>query len=386
MQRSCLFLIFFSTAAFRIEGLKLLVDDAVVEDDDETWESDILFSYTPKKGKCSFEEPVPDAMTDGAKYYDASGGGTGADGGLSITADCAGSAKEVAKYCTPLGTDTKYYQKVANVITNKASYTLAKFVHYMAKLASMNNADAAVTPKVVSMEIKKDKTAATFFKLNANGFSASADYLCYTSGGISWAKNDPKVQNIRGEEFEIMATGTFSLLSLTLSQQSVLEASATIDRAGSRCGATYIQNISLSGQWVKDTGVSSIQVKAEAAVPKVQALQINFNGDWQSATMKSPYTAVTKSSAKEIILQLNKIKVLVSVDSHRIYEAGTKTRRFANFLNVNFNGLQSLGGFSVGGLLGTDSHDSVTQPPLECESTQLTESEKTHMFSEARIA
>merc|ERR550537_1722958 len=127
------------------------------------------------------------------------------------------------------------------------------------------------------------------------------------------------VQNIRGEKFEIMATGTFSLLSLsTDSRQPVLEASATIDRAGTRCGATYIQNLTLSGQWVEDIGVPSIQVKAEAAVPKLKALQINFAGEWQPASSKSSYNAVKESSAKKIVLQFNKLKVLVSVDSHRI--------------------------------------------------------------------
>merc|ERR550537_309139 len=118
------------------------------------------------------------------------------------------------------------------------------------------------------------------------------------------------VQNIRGEKFEIMATGTFSLLSLsTDSRQPVLEASATIDRAGTRCGATYIQNLTLSGQWVEDIGVPRIQVKAEAAVAKAKALQIKFDDQWQSTTtpksslsgcfFKEPcYAAVQESTAK----------------------------------------------------------------------------------------
>merc|ERR1719156_102628 len=123
--------------------------------------------------------------------------------------------------------------------------------------------------------------------------------FCYTTAGITWAKNDPKVKNMDGEEFEIMATGTFSLLSLKArSQRTVFEASATIDRAGTRCGATYIQNITLSGQWVEDIGVQHIQVMAAAFVSKAKALQVNFDGEWKPAASHWSYDAVQAANAK----------------------------------------------------------------------------------------
>merc|ERR1719240_237902 len=181
-----------------------------------------------------------------------------------------------------------------------------------------------------------------------------------------------------GQEFEIMATGTFSLLTIKKPKSETLfEASTFIDRAGTRCGATYIQNMTLSGQWVEDVGVPSIRIKAEPAVPKLQALQLNFGGEWQSAAskslkmLKSSYDAVQEASAKKIVLKLSTLTVSVSVDSHAIREAGTKTKRYANFLNVNFGGISSLVGLSVGGLLGRDSHEDAVELPQGCESTRL---------------
>jgi len=261
------------------------------------------------------------------------------------------------------------------------------------KLAVTNAMSAAAegskTQRIKSyeLEVKFDAEPVAFKKDSTEGKADSADWFCYTEAGIAWAKNDPKVKNMDGQEFEIMATGTFSLLSIkTRSEKTVLEASAMIDRAGTRCGATYIQNLTLSGQWVEDIGVPSIQVKAEAAVPKLKALQINFAGEWQPASSKSSYDAVKESSAKKIVLQFNKLKVLVSVDSHRIHEGGVKTKRYANFLNVNFQGVSGLSGMSLGGLLGRDSHEDATQLPEGCDSETLKASEDSLMLSSMELA
>merc|ERR1719420_903320 len=144
---------------------------------------------------------------------------------------------------------------------------------------------------------------------------------------MTWAKNDPIVKNMDGEEFEIMATGTFSLLTVKLATETLFEASATIDRAGTRCGATYIQNITLSGGWVKDeVKVPQIQIKAEASVPKAKALQVNFNGEWQHSASHLSYAIVKHANANKLNLKLNHLDLTVSIDSHRIHEEGTKTR------------------------------------------------------------
>jgi len=422
----------FFTVLTSTYSLKLLVNDDYVEDDDEAWESDIEFSYKPYKGKCvKTDGTITATHKNGAPYEWPACGGFNDDAGAykgclsKYQCNPGFTAAEQNKYCTfpaipkaGSGTtfaatkDSKFWeitkglvQTASDPLDPKLKWKLSKFVHYVAKLASMSNLLITATnsgsnyqqQKVESFDLKKDMTAVVFYKNIADdGEAGTANtHLCYSKIGMAWAKNDPKVKNINGEEFEIMASGTFSLLSLKTSQKTVLEAAATIDRAGTRCGATYIQNLTLSGQWVEDIGVASIQVKAEAAVPKAKALQVNLAGEWQPATSvvswaleTSPfvYAAVYGADAKKIVFKLNNVKVLATVDSHRIYEAGVKTRRFANFLNVNFEGISRLSGLSVGGLLGRDSHDEAAQLPDGCESQKLLSEEEKVMLSSVKLA
>jgi len=432
-------LLLFSFTSRYVVGLKLLVTEDVVEDDDDTWESDISFSFKPFKGKCT--KGSGDAMVTADITKETYGAINQPGGPNAKTADhpiacytngpagrlskwhCGDShnlesPKDVAKYCSAFfsswpsnGEDFGVVQEeMRKVAVATPKWKPSKYIHYLAKLATMNNKfmktilqNAALpaasagqahyvcsTKYVKAFDLNPSDYAveAKFYIVEATGGTKTGDpeYYCYSEAGIAWAKNDPVVKNMDGEEFEIMATGTFSLLSLKESSRTVLEASAAIDRAGTRCGATYIQNLTLSGQWVEDIGVASIQAKAEAAVPKVEALQINFAGEWQSAASKFSYAAVKKADAKKIIIQLNKLEVLVSVDSHRIHEAGIKTKRFANFLNVNFQGISKLSGVSMGGLLGRDSHVEATRLPDGCESEKLISTQEKHMLSSMELA
>merc|ERR1719335_1474821 len=129
--------------------------------------------------------------------------------------------------------------------------------------------------------------------------------------------------------------------------------------------------MTLSGQWVEDVGVPRIQIKAVAAVPKAKALQVNFNGEWQHAGSQLSSAAVQDANAKMLRLKLHLLGVVVTVDSHRIQEGGMKTKRFANFLNVNFEGISKLNGVSIGGLLGRASHEAASELPEGCENTLL---------------
>merc|ERR1719379_880038 len=294
--------------------------------------------------------------------------------------------KDQAKYCeAPNGPNKKLSVQLAAWATYaegsssppiRKPWSLAKWAHYVMKMASMgnirqakpnscgnNNADC--TDFVKSIEVAFTASGTHEYKAFtavAGAGVTSARWFCYTEKGIAWAKNDPIVKNMQGQEFEIMATGTFSMLSVKEeASRSLFEASATIDRAGTRCGATYIQNITLSGKWVEDLGAPRIEVKAVAAVPKAQALQVLLDGNsshWQHATswrlaapwqlpMKHPDTVQTANALK-FVLKLNRITVTASVDAHRIHEGGAKTNRFANFLNVDFQGFSDLAGLSVG--------------------------------------
>lgn len=384
MQKYTRVLFLFSIQMLLGNGLKLLVtDEKVLEDDDDTWESDIEFAYKPFKGKCV--NPAGIISTAGG-----AGGYTGAGTLFNLACDTTGSntAADVAKYCTALHNGGKYSE--AFTALKAKQWYWKKFIHYTAKLASMSNVKAVAENKhpVKSFEVHDapaiaDRTAVFMTSVATAGTGPYVDkaYFCYTEAGMTWAKNDPKVKNMDGQEFEIMATGTFSLLNLKKSSQTLFEASATIDRAGTLCGATYIQNVTLSGQWVEDTGAPSIQVKAEAAVPKLKALKINFNGEWQHAASHLSSAAVKAADAKKLTLKLNELEVMVSIDSHRIQDGQLKSKRFANFLNVNFGRVTHLVGLSMGGLLGKDSHEAATQLPEECESAELVSSDGSRMLS-----
>jgi len=355
----------------QIQALKLLTtedqDPAPGVDQDWEWEADLTFAYKPLQGKCLDAGGATPDKTDGSHYA----------GGKLLKKDCTenlvGKA-DFATYCKASKKEKLFEVLDAWIKILVDAKTFSKMPHYIAKLCAMdvlNDATNTQTPK--SFDIKMDDGTYNIFKEAATKGKGEAGIFCYTTVGMMWAKNDPKVKNMDGEEFEIMATGTFALVSFKklATQTTALEILSTIDRAGTRCGATYIQNITLLGQWVEDIGVPQIQVRAEASVPKGSALQVNFDGSWKSAAQRWSYSAVKEATNRKFVLNLDEIEIFVTIDSHRIHETGVKTKRFANFLNVNLNGISRLAGFSVGGLLGRDSHTEAAQIPEGCESSAL---------------
>lgn len=228
-----------------------------------------------------------------------------------------------------------------------------------------------------------DSSTVTFFPANTCFLTTGespGDWVCYSSLGLSPASadmpkafNDPKVVNLAGEAFEILETGTFSMLHVSAASNKLLQVDATIDRAGSVCGATYIQNVTLSGTWVSDIGHNKVEVRANAAVPKKQALQISTDGE---ENWKSPSELKLRNSTVvgpvQMSLTLHAIELNFAVDSHRIVEGSKKTRRFANFLNMNLKGVRDLASsLKIGGLLSTDSHDEVSQLPADCKKQDM---------------
>lgn len=207
---------------------------------------------------------------------------------------------------------------------------------------------------------------------------ATGTQVAFAGGSMAKAFNDPRVVNLAGETFDIMAVGTMSMLrASTTAGVSALSIAATVDRAGTRCGATYIQNISIEGTWVQEKfGSSKLEVRATAAVPKPESLQVSLDGEtwkrpvemnsWQS------YGETVTVRPQRLQLQIKKIILDVGADSHRVVEVGTKTRRFANFLNLNIKGADSLtaAGLRISGLLSGDNHDEITKLPSGCETSE----------------
>jgi hypothetical protein len=391
--------VLFSALITCSHSLKLLVEEEPEAIDDE-WEDDITFSYKPLKGKCKAAGDFKLTQTSTDEYGGSTDGvfcveKCDADGASGLL-DAGLSLATIKKYCRPgnLGENQTFEvikAKWKSELTANNGKRKKECAHKYAKLASMQNVEAkCLNNKIYGFDLKADDCAVRAFQGNAACVaedSPTVGYFCYCAAGIAWAKNDPKVKNMDGEEFDIMATGTFTLLSLQkLSSEKVsLEVLSTIDRAGTRCGATYIQNVTLRGQWVEDVGVPEIQVRAVPAVPKNKALEVNFNGSWQPSNSHWQYASVQQATSTRFNLKINQVTVLVAVDSHRIHEDGVKTKRFANFLNIKFDGVSKLSGISIRGLLGRDSHAEAAELPADCTSSSLLSSDKTKTLSSAML-
>jgi len=355
--------------------------DLAVSNLPEEWEADITFSYKPLAGKC--KEAGKFVLLN--KGNGDAGYENSKDGQICNKAcnkDQGPTAADVTTFCDVVGAKKGQYKFPAVVAAWKTALNkkgIERCARIMAKLYSMSSLETQCKGNAVTaFDMKASDCSARGFKSTDGGKPvvavAAEGYFCYAAAGIAWAKNDPKVKNMDGEEFEIMATGTFSLLSLKeiASQTTTLQVLSTIDRAGSRCGATYIQNITLQGEWIQTVaGVPQIEIRAQPSVPKSEALQVKFEDEWKPANSKWEREEVQLATATKFSLKVHQVSILISADSHRIHESGMKTRRFANFLNVNFAGTSSLSGISIGGLLGRDSHEEAATAPTDCDLQSL---------------
>lgn len=206
------------------------------------------------------------------------------------------------------------------------------------------------------------------------------------NGNQGGAGGDPKVTNFAGQRFEILALGTFSFLSITEDSSSspLLSLHAFIDRAGSRCGATYIKNITIAGTWISEReNFRDVEVRAVPGVLKDESLQVAFNAhqDLPPSNASDRFRGashvgyisklVKRASSREVRFEIHGVKVQVTIDAHRIRDQkGMPVKNhFANFLNVNVKGVKNLqrDGMHVNGLLAYDEHASASELPDECK-------------------
>merc|ERR1719161_2495127 len=100
------------------------------------------------------------------------------------------------------------------------------------------------------------------------------------------------------------------MLRVASAETVMLNVLVTIDRAGSRCGATYIQNATISGKWIADSGTRTVHVQAAPAVPKKKALQVSLDDDaslWQApADVKHPGI---KSASHQLSVLAKDVKI-----------------------------------------------------------------------------
>eukprot|EP00746_Dinoflagellata_sp_MGD_P131778 gnl/MRDRNA2_/MRDRNA2_65528_c0_seq2.p1 gnl/MRDRNA2_/MRDRNA2_65528_c0~~gnl/MRDRNA2_/MRDRNA2_65528_c0_seq2.p1 ORF type:complete len:288 (+),score=52.43 gnl/MRDRNA2_/MRDRNA2_65528_c0_seq2:77-940(+) len=213
--------------------------------------------------------------------------------------------------------------------------------------------------------------------------------VCETpTGGGAGVSGDPKVTNLAGERFDILALGTFSMLSIAKQasrgsfqeQKPLLDVTATIDRASSTgadplCSATYIQNVTMQGKWIEGDNSQKVRIRATPGVMKKQALEIGLNDEaginWYTPSeLKgnlSQVPGLKKASWEKIVMNISGIEFLFTIDAHRIRD-GSKGKGYANFLNMHIKGMNSLKPslFRVTGLLAYDDHLDATKAPDGC--------------------
>lgn len=188
------------------------------------------------------------------------------------------------------------------------------------------------------------------------------------------AVNDPQITNLGGHRFDILALGSFLFLSgtNTSSQSPMLSLHASIDRAGATCGATYIQNISLGGTWIKDidADLTEVTIQATPDVLRSQSLQVALHDQRQTPQKAQGLSKLIKKATNNVVeFDIRGIQLQISIDAHRI-RSGEKFGTFANFLNLHVNGVQvhKEDGVELGGLLAFDDHSFAAQAPEECKA------------------
>lgn len=195
---------------------------------------------------------------------------------------------------------------------------------------------------------------------------------------------DPHVTNVKGQSFDILKAGTFSVLSFHSSnwfQNTLLDAKIFISRVNEKCSEAYIQNLTLSGDWVKNMGHNLVQIGASYS-----SIEVGFDGKWQSAKhIKSKRFSAYDDKTLLIELEQN-LTITVDILGHgwKLEDDGWKYKKINSdaqenvhklgwsFLNLRFNGVEQLiknvHGINYKGLLVDDDYREVSIPPPECKS------------------
>lgn len=191
------------------------------------------------------------------------------------------------------------------------------------------------------------------------------------AAGPAGVGGDPHVTTLEGKKFDILQVGTFPLLEVTRNAIALLAIHITIGRTQKGCSATYINNVTVAGEWLGQQH-SNMQMQVVHYVPKEEALQVRINDVWHPAANLKDFlgstSVVTKATPSLVVLDVHGVKIRISVG------ANTRARdadRGYNFLNVQTIGLASLDAQQVhlGGILGHDDYAHLAQAPVDCPKT-----------------
>lgn len=187
------------------------------------------------------------------------------------------------------------------------------------------------------------------------------------------ANGDPHVVTIFGAKFNILQVGTVSLLKVAETGLGLvsLAVHAAVDRVKSatavqhHCSATYIQNISMTGQWLGDQN-AQLEVRVVHWVPKAEALEVRFGQDseWRPIQhAKEKLDTVTAANAGQLNIVLHGVTFNMRLGLNRRGQD-----QGYNFLNLNVRGLGNLGrDVRLSGLLAGDDYSEVAKSPGDCK-------------------
>ena len=197
-------------------------------------------------------------------------------------------------------------------------------------------------------------------------------------------KNDPKITNLAGQRFDLHRTGTFPLvlISQPLENKTMLTLHATLDRGSTLCKTTYIKNVSLRGDWVRDmANTTTIEFRAIKASRKQDSFEIKLGQEWQKVSQlrQYPWIAVRKQHnpflSPDLTMHMHGVTFEISSDVH--------TSSGAYFLNVEVTNLRSLEQTKshVGGLLGLDHVDVKALSARSTDDQCISEEKKFNFLS-----
>jgi len=200
----------------------------------------------------------------------------------------------------------------------------------------------------------------------------------------STAEGDPHITNIMGVKFDILALGSFSFLDISskskilTSRLNMLKVEGMITRVTSDCHQTFIERLSLSGNWImKMLNSSMLEIRAVANVPLEDALELSSSeGIWKSFSYFSKILDMKLKDNKIFIRRT--IGVEVSVDQHWGW----------NYLNLAIKDLDLVynENFDVRGLLIQDDFTAAATAPSDCLSfSQVAKSNGPSFFSSVEL-
>lgn len=207
---------------------------------------------------------------------------------------------------------------------------------------------------------------------------------CVTAGG-QWCSihddadddsvggnGDPHITNIRGQHFDVLQAGRFSLLSLTpkvnkiaSGSEPLLRLDGIISRVADECSEAYTKNISLSGAWIYEMGYSLIEIRGQPSF-----IEVGLDKIWQSASsitsrfFEGPDSRFLTMKIRDLVFHID----IQNAKNKTRDDWQEHTRRFGwSYLNLKIDGLRALRDeVNIHGLLGVDDFAYATELPENC--------------------